>query len=510
MKFERWLVILIVLATACNPRAIAQPPPPPTNTLVPVDALALYRPSLTTASQNDLTQPNHPTRYDLTLIYAPDSATLVGSQDVTFFNRQATPLSEVYFRLFANYPNTGNQPGSEQLTDLRLTVKQILVDGAAVTPKYTSQNTALQIPLAKPLGADASVKIHLEYNVKIPSIGRNRYGDFGASDSVISLPSVYPLIPAYDSKGWHLEVPPPYGDLVYADVSLYSVTMTVPSTMTVIASGSTIDTRDTPNGTKTWKIVGAPMRDFDINLTSQLKKSSALVGEITVNSWYEPADEASGKSALQFATDALRIFQSRFGAYPFRELDVVETPTSAGGIEYPGIVVIGRNLYKDSREKEFFEFATAHEVSHQWWYGVVGDDQVNFPWVDESLAQYSTLIYDEDLKGAKAGQDILKNYFAEVYNHAKAAGRDRAVNQPVSAFDEPNYGEIVYAKGPLFYDAIRKKMGDDLFFKFLRTYYERYHDKIAFPEDILKTAEDVCACNLNAEYQQWILSPAPK
>jgi aminopeptidase N len=218
-------------------------------------------------------------------------------------------------------------------------------------------------------------------------------------------------------------------------------------------------------------------------------------------------DADSGKKALQFASDALRVFQNRFGAYPYREFDVVETPTTAGGIEYPGIVVIARNLYHDSREAEFFEFATVHEVSHQWWYGMVGDDQVNQPWVDESLAQYSSLIDFEDLKGAASRQVILRQVFQDPYNRAKAAGRDAPVNLPVAAYDESDYSAIVYGKGPLFYDAIRTKMGDALFFQFLQTYLERYRYKIATGNDILKTAEDTCNCSLHNEYQQWILSP---
>jgi aminopeptidase N len=372
------------------------------------------------------------------------------------------------------------------------------------------QNTALRVPLTKPLAPGASVDVHLDFTVTIPRNSKQHYADFTADDNAVTMPSVYPLIPAYDAQGWHIEVPPPYGDLVYADVSLYAVTMTVPATMTVIASGSTIDTRDNGNGTTTWWMVGAPMRDFDLNVTDRLQKVSAVVGETTVNSYYEAADAEGGRNTLKYATDALRVFQDRFGAYPYRELDVIETSTTAGGIEYPGVVVIGRNLYSNPRQRDFFEFATAHEVSHQWWYGMVGNDQVNAPWVDESLAQYSTLIYYEDARGASAAQTILKNVFLDVYHHAKSTGRDAAVNQPVSAFNEPDYGAIVYGKGPLFYDALRKKMGNALFFKFLRMYFEQNRYRIATPEDILKVAEITCGCKLHDEYLQWILSPAPQ
>jgi aminopeptidase N len=241
-----------------------------------------------------------------------------------------------------------------------------------------------------------------------------------------------------------------------------------------------------------------------------MQKVSETVNGVTINSYYEPSDAAGGKRALQFAVDALRVFQARFGAYPYTEFDVVETPVSALGIEYPGIIVIAQSLYKDPREAETLEFVVVHEVAHQWWYALVGNDQVNYPWLDEALAQYSEVIYAEDLRGKTAAQSMVRGYFGAIYDRVKARGRDAAVNQPVAAFSEASYSEIVYGKGPLFFDAIRKTMGDEKFLRFLKTYAERYRYKVAFPEDLLKTAEEACACSLRAEYQQWIMSPAGK
>lgn len=492
-----WLIILFCLS-ACSPAL--SPATVPASATPPVDDLAPFRAALVPAYQHDLDSLDHPSRYNLTLSYDPATPTLSGTENVRYFNRQSVPLNEIYFRLFANYPDS----------DGKIVINHLSVDGAAVTPTYEAQNTALKVPLAQALAPGASINLQMDLNVTIPRNSKQHYSDMTASDAVTTLPSVYPLIPAYDAKGWHIEIPPAYGDLVYADVSLYAVTITVPSNLTVIASGSTVDTKDNGNGTTTWRIVGAPMRDFDLNVSLNLVKASQVVGDTTVNSWYESADSQSGKDALKFATDAFQDYEKRFGPYPYRELDVVETPTTAGGIEYPGLVVIARNLYRGKDQRQYFEFATAHEVSHQWWYGVVGDDQVNDPWVDEALAQYSSLIYEEDVHGTAAGRSILRDYFQNLYNNAKSAGHDAAVNQPVAAFNEGDYGAIVYGKGPLFYDAIRKKMGDDAFFKFLRTYYEQYRYKVAFPEDILNTAEKACACSLQDEYKQWILSPATK
>lgn len=459
------------------------------------DDLQFYAAALTTPFKNDLTLTNEPTRYAMNLVFDPTALTLNGSQDVRYVNRQSVPLSEIYFRLFANYPDGGG----------KIVVSNLTIDGSAVTPAYEFQNTAMRVPLLKPLAPNTSVHVHLDFVVTIPRNNNLHYSDFTATDGVVTLPSVYPLIPAFDAQGWHTELPPAYGDLVYADVSLYAVRITAPSNMTVVASGVVTNKAENGNGMTTWSYIGAPMRDFDINFGDQLQRASGQVGETTVNSFYSPSDTESGKNALQVAVDALKIFSTRFGPYPYREFNVLETPTTAGGIEYPGVVSIARGLYRNSNRRDFFEFATAHEVAHQWWYGMVGDDQVNLPWVDESLAQYSTAVYNEDLRGVSAGQAIV-NGFQTQYTRARDEKRDKAANLPVSAYNESDYSAIVYQKAPLFYDAIRKKMGDDAFFRFLKVYFEKYRFKIATGDDILATAESTCGCSLLGEYQQWILN----
>ena len=168
----------------------------------------------------------------------------------------------------------------------------------------------------------------------------------------------------------------------------------------------------------------------------------------------------------------------------------------------PGICITIR------AKPSYFEFADrARGIAHQWWYGIVGDDQVNQPWVDESLAQYSSLIDFEDVHGAGSRSSILRQVFQDPYNRAKSAGHDAPVNLPVAAYNESDYSAIVYGKGPLFYDAIRTKMGDTLFFKFLQTYFERYRYKIASGDGHSQDGRRYCSCSVQNEYANWISEP---
>ncbi|MEW5721290.1 MAG: hypothetical protein AB1817_21870, partial [Chloroflexota bacterium] len=193
MKFYRVLLALVLL-TACSAAPTATPVP--TSAPTPGDDLAPYRLALNAANQNDLALADRPTRYALTLNYSAAPPTLTGSQDVVYFNRQTAPLNEIYFRLFANYPDYG----------AKIAVANVSANGAAATPILEAKETALRVPLAKPLAPNASVSIHLDFTLTIPRVSKSRYADFGASDTVTTLPSFYPLIPGYDAKGWHIEV----------------------------------------------------------------------------------------------------------------------------------------------------------------------------------------------------------------------------------------------------------------------------------------------------------------
>lgn len=129
---------------------------------------------------------------------------------------------------------------------------------------------------------------------------------------------------------------------------------------------------------------------------------------------------------------------------------------------------------------ETFEFTIAHEVAHQWWYGLIGSDSRSNPFVDESLTQYSTLLYYEERYGQKRMQQVQDRLMRMNYLGMRLMGKaDAAVDQPASAFDPMQYAGLVYGKGPYFYGEARKKMGDEVFFAALRSYADTYRFRTA-------------------------------
>ncbi len=222
------------------------------------------------------------------------------------------------------------------------------------------------------------------------------------------------------------------------------------------------------------------MRDFNVVASRDYLSASTQVGDMTVNSYFLPGDEEGGRKALDWAAKALTIYQKEFGAYPYRELDVVETGTTAGGIEYPGLVAVASRLYSDPARQAFFESATAHEVAHQWWYNVVGNDQVNHPWLDEALAQYATYRYFQDTTGTRAARGSSTPWTA---GGRSWTGKQKPIGLPVGDYTAKEYGAIVYGRGPLFFVALRDRLGADKMAELLRRYYAEQAWDIATPEE---------------------------
>ena len=223
-----------------------------------------------------------------------------------------------------------------------------------------------------------------------------------------------------------------------------------------------------------------------------------------VESYYLPQDQIMGELATHYAAAALRIYCRRFGPYPYKEMAVVSAPIKYFGMEYPGLNLIGVDLYRAFRAD--LEFLVAHEVAHQWWYNQVGSDPVNVAWLDEGMAEFSTYTYYEGLYGTDRAEQLWELRWRAPYQYAVENGLDDIVHQSNLDFDVANYEVLVYAKAALFFDSVRREIGDDAYYATLREYLERYRFGIVVPSDFLALAEEISQHSLTNLHQQWILT----
>lgn len=423
-----------------------------------------------------------------------------GWQQVTIPNRTGENLDEIVFRLYPNLPKYGGE----------VAIGPVWVDGERGTSSLRAADTSLVIPLAQPLSPEASVTISLTFGIDIPQRD-NGYVLFGRSQGVWSLPDAYPLLAVHDSSAprtsadtaWHEDLAPPQGDSVFSDVAIYDVSLTLPPTLTLVSTGSVIDEQLDRKGQRIYHIVGGPLREFAWFASADYIVDETTAAGTIVRSYYLPGDEAGGQSALHTAAAALRVYSDAYGAYPFAEMAVVEGPLRYFGMEYPGLSLLGIDLYRDRRAG--LEDRVVHEIAHQWWYSQVGNDQVNTPWLDEGLAEYSTVTYYRDVYGQARANTLINQRWLVPYQAAVEEGYDRVVNQPSAAFG-PEYEVMVYSKAALFFDALRQRLGDDVYQAVIHEYLNRYRWRISTPDDLLRVIASVSGQDVESLYSRWILS----
>ena len=438
-------------------------------------------------------------RYDITLRVDPGTRQIEGTARIHFINRSDRPLNDLFLRLYPNLQQLGGE--------MRLTGVVTLPERYATGMGFILDDTAARITLTEPLPPGESIDLEIGYLIQAPV--KEGYVLFGESEGILSLPYSYPMLAAQTGDAanpWRLEIPPQHGDIAITDPALYTITATVPSDITLAASGTEIASTESTPGWVDHVFVTGPVREWAMIMSPDFQVKKGVVDGTRLNSYYLPQDETAGLAAYNQAAAALRVYNRMFAPYPYTELDIVEAPTRHLGMEYPGLNYIGLVTYRDKSYSQ--EQLVAHEVSHQWWYGLVGSEPFRYPWLDEGLAEHSSLLYLEQFRGANSA-DNLRNIWETSSDWAAANGYDDFVGQEVTAFTGINYEILVYGKSARFFDALYKQLGHDTYLEVLQTFIERYRFKNPTPEDFLNTVKDVSGFDPEALHKQWIETAIP-
>jgi hypothetical protein len=494
--FVRLLALVVLVAGGLLLQSCAWPPWGRQQ-----DPMEPYRASLKPEAQSYLGDLTTLPRYDIELFVNPSSGRQVTGKELVIYTHRGTDqLSEVYFRLYPNLYRFGGNMG----------ISSVAVDGVDTAFDLEVNKTALRVPLVEPLEPGASTTLDIGFDLRVLQ-GDGSYTLLGQDESILSLPLSYPALSVREFRAgqyeWNLDIPPThFGDTAFLETGLYVVTATVPSDMVTVATGAEI-TRTASITDVGWDDVvfsGGPRREFMLIMSPQFQSTSLEASDTLVTSYYLPQDQVMGKLAAHYAAASVRVYSRRFGPYPYQEMAVVSAPIKYFGMEYPGLNLIGVDLYRAFRGD--LEFLVAHEVAHQWWYSQVGSDPVNVAWLDEGMAEFSTYAYYQGLYGTDRAEQLWELRWRAPYQYAVQSGLDDVIHQSNEEFDLANYEVLVYAKAALFFDSVRREIGDEAYYEALREYLERYRFGIAVPSDFLSVAEEVSQHSLSTLHQQWVLT----
>ncbi len=345
-------------------------------------------------------------------------------------------------------------------------------DGAAVN-NYVLNGQRLTIDPAQPIPSGAVTTFALSYSLSLPP--KSFEATFGYLGHQLNLTDWYPFIVPY-AGGWVLHDPGAFGEhLVYDSVD-FDVNLKVDDPSVIVAASAPGE----PNGDWThYHLEGA--RTFVLSASDQFKLEKSAVGTAAIRSYFFPGHENAGGAIVWMATQALGLYDVKFGMYPHPSLSVVETDVPDGQ-EYDGLVFLATNFYSqyDGTSRNDLITIGAHEIAHQWWFGLVGSDQALEPWLDEAMSVYSEELFYE-YNYPRYGNwwwNFRVNYFGPT-------GYVDGSIYDYSTFRQ--YVNAVYLNGANFLDEVRTRIGDEAFFAFLKDYTARYAYRHATASDFFAT-----------------------
>ena len=422
--------------------------------------------------------------------------TLTAKQTFTFYNCYENSFKYLKFNLFGrafrkdakympvlpqhlstSYPNGISYGDMEILACYQ--------EGKTLTFSYVGEDqTVLQVDLLREVFPNESAIIVIEYVLKLADVVART----GINDNTINLGNFYPILCAYDQKGFYECNYYGIGDPFYSECADYRVRLTCAKELVVASSGKKV-LEQTENDKKTTVFTIDNARSFAMVLSSKFQTISQKVDDTDIIYYYY--EDASPKTSLEQAVLAVKLFNEKFGKYPYSTYSVVQTQFVQGGMEYPALVMISDNL-----ESNAYGEVIVHETAHQWWQTVVGNNEIEYGFLDEGLAEYSVVIFFEAYpkygitrsQMIKSAEQTYK-IFCSVTDKLMGKVNTVMLRNLGEFSSEYEYVNLAYIKPCIMYDILRKTVGEERFFGALKDYYEKYSFKNATPYDIVGAFE---------------------
>ncbi|MEZ4739027.1 MAG: M1 family metallopeptidase [Flavobacteriales bacterium] len=380
--------------------------------------------------------------------------------------------------------------------------------------------------------------------MKIPD---GKFSRLGHSGQAYYITQWYPKPAVYDAAGWHAM---PYLTLgeFYSEYGSFDVTITLPANYIVGATGLLTDSQTEAtfmeelaarpiggNGsvlsnafppssseTKTIRFTQDKVHDFAWFADKRfiVRKSEVALPKSgrTVSTWalFTPKNAGLWNDAVSYVNESVRWFSHWVGEYPYDACTAIDGTISAGGgMEYPMITIIGN---MDSAES--LDNVIAHEVGHNWFYGILGSNERDHAWMDEGMNSFVELRYMRErypsnklsigipfVKKLSSGITDAHRYQNELgYRLNARRNLDQALSLSSNDFTEINYGTMVYMKTALIMDHLMAYLGEETMDRCMHAYFEELKFKHPQPEDLRAVFERESGKDLGWVFDEYIPS----
>jgi hypothetical protein len=450
--------------------------PSPTLT-TPNDSSEVPTPSPTDTPQPDPIVPPLD-RYSLVAVLDYDSHKVSVEEQITYLNSTGIALSELLLLIEPN-----RYPGGFDLETLSW-------DNGEPILNYSLTEHQLLISLASPLSRGESLVINISYGLVLP----NQNAPYGYTDRQTNLGDWYPYIPPYiKGEGWLVRDVAFLGEHLAFDMADFEVEIQLANPNSANGAQLIIAASSLPviDG-EIYRYHHKPARNFAWTVSDQYQVQETQAGDVVVKSYSFPFHPLADEPAMQETAKSLSLFSELFSPYPHESLSVVEADF-LDGMEYDGLIFLSHAFYDfyTGDQRSNLTIIAAHEVAHQWWYALIGNDQALEPWLDEALSTFSELYFYEN-----AYPDLVDWWWENRITFHEPQGWVDSTIYDASGFYP--YRDAVYLRGAMFLGELRDVLGEDAFLEFMRDYLGQFRYRQVNGDDFFNLLNEYTDTDLSA------------
>ena len=385
--------------------------------------------------------------------------------------------------------------------------------------------TVMVVDLPRAVAPGETVQVKLTWRAQIP----RTFARTGVRDDFYFIAHWFPKLGVFEGEGWNCHQFHAATEF-FSDYGVYDVRLTLPEDFVVGATGRRSEKQDRGDGTITHRFQQADVHAFTWTASPHFRESTDRFEEeglppVDIRLLYQPEHEHQAERHIEATKAALKYYGSWYGPYPYGHVTVIDPAwrSGAGGMEYPTIFTAGTGLFRPSGGGSP-EGVTVHEAGHQFWYGIVGNNEFEHAWIDEGFNTFSTARTMDAAYGPSyytrsyldpPGKDFrgfIRRLFKEVPQNRHTnrwggyvSGRADQTGSP-SQHTYKAYpggvGNLSYSKTALWLITLEGHLGWETLQKILSTFFQRYQFKHPKPEDFFAVANEVSGEDLSWFFDQ--------
>ncbi|HNB57210.1 MAG TPA: M1 family metallopeptidase [bacterium] len=487
--------------------------------------------------------------YDLRAELKPEQKTVEASWNLHWWNASRDTVKELQFHLYLNAfrnerstfirESGGRHRSGEINLDSAnwgyILIKNLAMAGGEnlttrieyIAPDDGNKDdrTVIRVPLSRPIPPGGDIRLTCDFTSKLPRV----YARTGfTEDDFYLIGQWFPKIGVWENGAWNCHQFHSNSEF-YADFGVYTMELTVPKKYFVGANAVLMEKKALNDSTNLFRyrqedVIDAVWTAYphfkELQQTVTIKETERQVVVTYLvppeRLWVMPKYYATSEAMFNY-------YQEWYGAYPYPNLTIVDVPVgeemTAGGMEYPTLVTTGSYfgwpfINKYIVPNHWLETVTFHEFGHNYFQSLVATNEFEHPWMDEGFTQYTearaSVRFAKENNIAYEMADIFGIPF-NVLAYNRSSYTSRPKDGVIEAFSwnipESFYQPAAYAKPALVLETLQRHLGDAMWNKVMRTYFERYSFKHPKPRDFYAVVNEVTGKDFMWYFDQFVNKP---